>query len=284
MARKLLNGSVGEALAQAEKQLRLAGLEHTPAMDATLLMEKCLGKGHAWQLAHADDIICKDARKAFLGLVNSRAEGVPVAYLTGEWGFWTQHLKVNESVLVPRPETELIVERVVALYADETIDILDLGTGSGAIALAIASELVNARIVATDASESALEVARHNATENRIQNVSFRHGSWFKAVSGLRFDVIVCNPPYVAANDPLLAGSIRFEPPGALVAGNNGLADLEEVIVHASSYLLPGGRLLVEHGFEQGDAVRGLFGASGFGKVQTSRDLAGLERMTEGVI
>jgi release factor glutamine methyltransferase len=210
--------------------------------------------------------------------------GEPLAHLVGHREFWSLQLEVNRHVLVPRPETELLVERVLALASERRVrSVLDLGTGSGAIALAIASELPHCAVVATDCSAAALSVARRNARNLDLQSVDIRMGDWFQAVPGMQFDVIVSNPPYVSPDDPHLRGTdLRFEPQQALLAAENGLADIRKLVNSAGGYLESGGVLLLEHGCDQGENVRELLRRGGFGAIKTCRDLAGLERVTLG--
>ena len=191
---------------------------------------------------------------------------------------------MTPDVLIPRPETELLVEQALAhIPEDAEWTVADLGTGSGAIALAIATERPHCRLIATDNSAAALAVARANATRLGIANVEFRHGEWLKPLAGMRFDVIVSNPPYVRANDPhLTQGDVRFEPESALVAGADGLDAIRRIAADAVSYLRPGGWLLLEHGYDQAQSVRALLESHGYDMVASCRDTAGHERVTEG--
>jgi release factor glutamine methyltransferase len=211
-------------------------------------------------------------------LLARRARGEPIAYLVGTKGFWSLELEVTSGVLIPRPETELVVELALARLGD-TDRVLDLGTGSGAIALAIAKERPRCRVTASDVSATALDIARHNAARLSL-DARFIESDWFSAIEG-RFDVIVCNPPYVAADDPHL-GALVYEPRGALVAGHDGLGALRRVIADAPQHLVESGALIVEHGSTQGTAVRELFARAGFVAIATHRDLAGHERVTAG--
>ena len=265
--------------------LRQARIRIDPA-EAELLLAHALGKSHAWLLVHADDPVAADEAGSFLALVERRAAGEPVAYLTGSRGFWTLDLAVTPATLVPRPETELLVELALArIPVDVEMRIADLGTGSGAIALAIAKERPRARTVATDASGDALEVARTNAQRNRIGNVEFRHGDWCAPLAGETFDLIASNPPYIALGDPHLGeGDLRFEPPSALASGADGLDAIRAIVRDAPAHLRAGGWLLLEHGWEQGEAVRELLHEAGFADVATERDLEQRERMTLGRI
>ena len=253
-------------------------------IDAELLLLHLLGKPRSWLFGHDTDALDMGDVAAFEALVARREAGEPVAYLTGRRGFWTLELAVTPVTLIPRPETELLVERALErLPRDVDTRIADLGTGSGAIALALAKERPRARVIATDASEAALTVARANAAENGIDNTEFRHGSWFAPLAGERFDLIASNPPYIEADDPHLGeGDLRFEPMSALASGGDGLDDLRVIVGEAPSHLVDGGWLLVEHGWNQGAAVRALFADAGFIDIETARDLEGRERVTLG--
>ncbi len=252
--------------------------------DAALLLAHALGKPRSWLFAHADDALGEADAAHFEGLLARRAAGEPVAYLTGSRGFWTLELTVTPATLVPRPETELLVELALArLPADAPVRVADLGTGSGAIALAIAKERPRAQVLATDASSEALAVARGNADRNGIGNVAFRHGSWLQPLGEAAFDLIASNPPYIADGDPHLAqGDLRFEPPMALSCGPDGLDAIRTIIRDAPACLRPGGWLLLEHGWEQGEALRALLAEAGFVEVGTERDLEQRDRISLG--
>ena len=253
-------------------------------VDADILLVHVLARPRSWLFAHATDAVDAADAARFRELVARRAQGEPVAYLTGSRGFWTLALAVTPATLVPRPETELLVELALArLPADTDVRVADLGTGSGAIALAIASERPRARVVATDASPAALDVAHGNALRHGIGNVAFRDGSWLAPLAGERFDLIASNPPYIAEGDPHLAqGDLRFEPPMALASGADGLDDIRTIVNAAPAHLHPQGWLLLEHGWDQGAAVRALLLDAGFVDVATERDLEGRDRVTLG--
>jgi release factor glutamine methyltransferase len=268
--------SVADLLGQARRRI-------DPA-EADLLLAHALGRSRAWLLAHAgDDIAAPDAAR-FEALAERRLAGEPVAYLTGSRGFWTLDLAVTPATLVPRPETELVVELALArIPADADADVADLGTGSGAIALAIAKERPRARVVATDASAEALQVARGNAPRNGIDNVEFRHGDWFVPLAGVSFDLVAGNPPYIALGDPhLQEGDLRFEPASALSSGSDGLDAIRAIVRAAPAHLRAGGWLLLEHGLGQGEAVRALLRTAGLDDVATECDLEGRDRVTLG--
>lgn len=273
--------SIRDALASATARLRHTS--ETPDLDAGLLLAHVLGRPRSYLIAHSGDALSDADAAAFAGLVERRGEGEPVAYLTGRKGFWSLELEVAPAVLVPRPETELLVELALARLPPETgLRAADLGTGSGAIALALASERPRLAVVATDAHPAALAMARSNAARLQLGNVEFREGDWFGAFTAdERFDLLVSNPPYVAAGDPHLAG-LGHEPRAALAAGEDGLDALRRIAAGAPAHLLPGGHLLLEHGAYQGAAVRGLLLEAGFEDVEIHSDLAGHDRVTLG--
>lgn len=252
--------------------------------ESELLLGHALGRDRAWMFAHARDPLDHAARKRFDQLIESRMRGAPVAHLLGSRGFWTLSLRVTGDTLIPRPETELLVEAALARLPDGVpCRVADLGTGTGAIALSLARERPAAQVIATDASEAALEVARWNARENDIANVSFRSGDWCAPLAEERFDLIASNPPYIAEADPHLErGDLRFEPLSALASGADGLDAIRCIVRDAPGHLVAGGWLLLEHGFDQGDAVRALLLASGFVDVETLCDLETRDRVTLG--
>jgi len=250
--------------------------------EAALLLRHVLGVSDAWLVAHADDSIDPAHAAAFRDLVARRAHGEPVAYLTGTRGFHALALRVTPDVLIPRPETELLVDCALQrIPRDAECAVVDLGTGSGAIALAIAKARPRAKLVATDASNAALEVAHVNAARLAIDNVEFCQGDWCVPLGDARFDVIVSNPPYIAEGDPHLhEGDLRFEPVAALASGADGLDAIRIIIRDARAHLHEGGWLMFEHGFDQGPAVRELLAANGYADVFTERDLEDRERVS----
>jgi release factor glutamine methyltransferase len=263
---------------------RLGAASPSAALDAEILVAHAAGTGRSALAADPDRPLCPEELLALESLARRRLAGEPVAYLTGRQEFWSLELEVTPDVLVPRPETELAVERVLAALGDGGRPaVLDLGTGSGAIALAVADERPDAAVTATDVSAAALAVAQRNATRLGLRNLRFLEGSWFDPLAGSRFDVIVSNPPYVAAGDPALVALAR-EPRAALLGGIDGLDAIEAIVSAAPSHLEPGGWLIVEHGAAQGAAVRAHFAAAGLAAVATRRDLAGHERVTEGTL
>ena len=252
--------------------------------DAEALLLHVLGKPRSWLFAHADDALNLDVQTAFDALVARRAAGEPVAYLTGRRGFWTLELEVTPATLIPRPETELLVELALErLPRDATARVADLGTGSGAVALAIASERPQAQVVASDASAAALAVARRNAQRLGIANVRFAQGDWLAPLAGERFGLIVSNPPYIEAADPhLVQGDLRYEPASALASGADGLDDIRRIVADAPAHLEAGGWLLFEHGWNQGDAARALLSEAGYAQVFTAQDLEARDRVSGG--
>lgn len=252
--------------------------------EAEMLLQHALGRDRAWLFAHARDPMPPEVQQRFETLLAARVRGKPVAHLLGERGFWTLSLRVTADTLIPRPETELLVEAALArLPADVRVHVADLGTGSGAIALSLASERPAATVIATDASGAALGIARDNARRNEIANVSFRHGDWLAPLASERFDLIASNPPYIADDDPhLQQGDLRFEPPTALASGADGLDAIRRIVGDAPAHLHPGGWLLLEHGLEQGAAVRALLSMRGFVDVETLQDIEARDRVTLG--
>jgi len=273
---------IGESLREARE--RLAPLYDTARLDAELLLAHVLDRSRAWLHTWPESPLSRAELERFAQLVEKRRQGVPIAYLTGYCEFWSLELEVNPATLIPRPETELLVELALGhIPAGRMLQVADLGTGSGAIALAVARERPRCRIVATDRSEEALATARRNAALLGIEGISFRCGDWYEALQGERFDLILSNPPYVAEGDPhLQQGDLRFEPRPALAAGGDGLDAIRLLVRDGYHHLRPGGRLLLEHGFDQGIAVRGLMQQAGYREIATHRDLAGHERVTAG--
>ncbi len=253
--------------------------------EAELLLAHASGCPRVWLYAHADDVMPGGAKATFEALIARRVRGEPIAQLIGRQGFWSMDLRITPDVLIPRTDTELLVECAIAvLPSDAPRRVVDLGTGSGAIALAIASERPLTEVVAVDASNAALDVARGNAEllglSSRVRCV---HGDWFAGLDGERFDAILGNPPYLADDDPHLEqGDLRFEPRAALVSGSDGLDAIRAIVGNAPAYLHPNGWLMLEHGWQQGVAVRGLMETAGFAEVTTHRDIEDRERVTCG--
>ena len=271
-----------------EGAAKLARASSSPRLDAEVLLSDALGVPRSTLQVRADErVLDCDATDRYESHVTRRMHGEPVAYILGRKEFWSLELGVTPDVLIPRPETELVVERALARLPSATnvipaARVLDLGTGSGAIALAIAHERPNCEVVGVDASTAACGVAAANARRLRIANASFMTGCWYEPVAGQWFGLIVSNPPYIADDDPRIERDVRrYEPRVALYAGPDGLAALRAVIGRAAAHLTPGGWLVVEHGDTQGAAVRDLMTRAGLALVATTRDLAGLERVSE---
>ena len=265
-----------------EATARLPGEE--ARFEAEQLLLHALGVERAWLFAHATDAVDEAGCQRFEALLARRIEGQPLAYLTGQRGFWTLDLHVNAATLIPRPETELLVEQALArLPQGDLRRVADMGTGSGAIALSIASERPLATMIATDLHAATLAVAVKNAQAHALENVWFRRGDWTAALGRDRFDLIASNPPYIAAGDPHLArGDLRHEPPRALSAGADGLDAIRAIVSAAPRHLVPGGWLLLEHGLEQGAEARALLARAGFVEVETVQDLERRDRVTLG--
>jgi release factor glutamine methyltransferase len=257
-----------------QEALRTSGID---AREARLLLAAATGRSEASVLAHPEKTLLEMEKNRFLEMAARRAAGEPIAYILGHKEFYGLELTVNSAVLIPRPETELLVD--LALDRNPA-SVLDVGTGSGAIALAIKRHRPDARVVATDASAAALEVARRNAARFNLE-VDLRHGRWFEPVAGERFEAIISNPPYVVVGDPHLA-ALPYEPRLALLGGADGLDGFRVLAREAPAHLLPGGWLLVEHGEGQHEAVRGLLEAAGLETAASWPDLAGIPRVSGG--
>ena len=254
-------------------------------LDARLLVQHIVGIGHAQFLAHPERRLSHDEANAFMALVNRRANGEPLAYLTGEREFFGRSFAVTGDVLIPRPDTERLVLAALECAEARTnpLELHDLGTGSGAISITLALELSGATVTATDVSAPALSVAGRNA-QALGATVRFVASDWYAALASVRFDLIVSNPPYVAAGDPHLAqDGLPFEPDLALTDGGDGLACLRAIVAGAPACLAPGGRLLLEHGYDQAEAVREMLAVAGFVSIASLRDLSGHERVSGGV-
>jgi release factor glutamine methyltransferase len=259
----------------------LAPVLDEPSLDAGILLAFSLGVPRVRLKSHPEAQRTPADLERYLVLIERRARGEPLAYITGVREFWTLELHVNRAVLVPRPETELLVERALALKSAAAVQVLDLGTGSGAIALALAAERAAWSILATDASPAALAVARSNAQRLGLTQVTFAESHWFSGLGGRFFDLVISNPPYVAAGDAALL-ALKHEPRQALTPGEDALADLRVIIQGAPPHLYAGGWLALEHGATQAGAVAHELVARGFGSVRSHRDLAGHLRVTEG--
>lgn len=261
--------------------LALSGLV---PFEAKILLAHVLGCDRAWLAAHGDAQLTGEQAKAFEALARRRRDGEPVAYLTGRREFFGLDLEITPDVLIPRPETELLVEQALLwIAADAPARVLDLGCGSGAVALAIAHQRPLVRVLGADVAPAAVKLARRNATRLAIENVEFVVADWFDGVPRERFEVIVANPPYVAEADPHLeAGDLRFEPLAALTPGHDALAAIRTIIGAAPEHLAAHGALALEHGHDQSPPVQALLSSAGFVEVRSLRDLAGILRVTSG--
>jgi release factor glutamine methyltransferase len=259
----------------------LAPALEQPSLDAGILLAFSLGIARVRLKSHPEEPRTPAEQERYLVLIERRALGEPLAYITGVREFWTLELRVTREVLVPRPETELLVERALALGPARRARVADLGTGSGAIALALARERPQWQLIATDVSPAALAVARANAAALGCTQVEFRAGDWYRPLAGERFELLLSNPPYVAADDPALH-ELRHEPRLALTPGEDAFAALRALVLGAPQHLAEGGWLLLEHGATQAAELRAALVLAGFRHVRSHRDLAGHERMTEG--
>nr|WP_159465453.1 peptide chain release factor N(5)-glutamine methyltransferase [Scandinavium goeteborgense] len=261
---------------------RLANSE-SPRRDAEILLGHVTGKTRTYILAFDETTLTTEEGTQLETLLSRRVNGEPVAHLVGMREFWSLPLEVTPATLIPRPDTECLVEQALGRLPESPCDILDLGTGTGAIALALASERPDCRVTAVDFVADAVALATRNARSLGINNVTIAQSNWFSALEGKTFGMIVSNPPYIDEQDPHLAeGDVRFEPLSALVAADEGLADLAHIIQEGRRFLLPGGWMLLEHGWKQGPAVRELYIQAGYDEVETCRDYGGNERLTVG--
>lgn len=256
----------------------------TARLDAELLLTMVLDRRRSYLYSHPEQVLSNEQYEHFSQLLKQRQHGKPIAYLTGKQAFWSLTLAVNHAVLIPRPETELLVEKALSLFDRKAcIRVLELGTGSGAIALALAHERPHWQIMASDHAKSALAQAQHNATQLSIGNIRFIHSDWYQQLSKQVFDIIISNPPYLAENDPHLSrGDLRFEPISALASGEDGLTAIHQIIAQAPPFLAADGYLLLEHGYQQSDAVAQQLTAHHFHHIRHYKDLAGQPRMSIG--
>jgi release factor glutamine methyltransferase len=274
--------TVAEALRSGARSLDSSS--DSPRLDAELLLGKILGLARSGLIAHDRESLVREHEQAYMDLVERRRQGAPVAYLTGTREFWSLALRVTPAVLVPRPETEVLVELALErLPLDQPSSVLDLGTGSGAIALAIASERPRSRVTGVDISAPALDVAMQNSRELGLSHIDWRWGSWFAAVPGQRFDMIVANPPYIAAADPALE-KLTAEPQIALCDGATGLEALSAIAAGAAAHLHERGWLMMEHGSEQAPDVVRLLERHGFAGISSHLDFSGKPRVTLGTV
>ncbi|NWD77608.1 peptide chain release factor N(5)-glutamine methyltransferase [Pseudomonas gingeri] len=265
--------------------LRAADLPDSPTarLDAELLLAAALGKSRSYLHTWPEKIVSSEAALAFSDFLLRRRGGEPVAYILGQQGFWKLDLEVAPHTLIPRPDTELLVEAALELLPATPAQVLDLGTGSGAIALALANERPAWQVTAVDRVPEAVALAERNRQRLGLNNATVLNSHWFSALDGQRFQLIISNPPYIASSDPHLAqGDVRFEPASALVAGADGLDDLRLIIAQAPQHLLADGWLMLEHGYDQAEAVRELLSAQGFSDVHSRTDLGGHQRISLG--
>ena len=297
------------ALSLAESQLKAQGIEAKNAkLDVQLLLQHTLNVNHAWLISHENDALQANIRAVFEALLNRRLNGEPIAYILGAREFYGLNLKVTPDTLIPRPDTETLVEAALAKITlmvrqahherdllapvcpefvegreNDELRVLDLGTGTGAIALAIAKHRPQAHVTALDASQAALDIAIENAQYLNILNVKFILSDWFSALNTEKFDVIVSNPPYIEAADAhLKQGDLRFEPISALASGKDGLDDIRHIIKDAPPHLSPHGWLMLEHGYNQASKVAALLKQAGFSNMSHAKDLSGIDRVTIG--
>lgn len=261
----------------------LASISDTARLDVEVLLVHVLVVERSWLYTWPEHPLSPSQQSLFDDLIHRRKQGEPIAHLTGEREFWSLPLKVNSSTLIPRPDTETLVEKALSLSLPESARVLDLGTGTGAIALALASEKPAWQITAVDAVPAAVTLAIENAHHLNFQNIIVQQSDWFSELGNQQFDLIVSNPPYIDPDDQhLQQGDVRFEPQTALVSGDHGLADLQIIITAAIPHLLDSGWLLVEHGFEQAGSVRSLLKKGGFENVDTGLDLSEKDRISFG--
>lgn len=272
---------IGVAQLVKQTSLRLSS-QPEARLEAEILLAYCLEKPRVFLYTWPDHLITIEQQIKFEGLISRRSEGEPIAYILGYQEFWSLTLRVSPATLIPRSETELLVEQTLALITENNnLSILDLGTGSGAIALAIATERPACKVTATDYSTATLDIAKSNSEKHHITNVRFIQSNWLSALTGECFDIVVSNPPYIVQNDPhLQQGDLPYEPRNALVSRDNGLADIKTIIREAHQHLKPDGWLLLEHGYNQAKKVRALFEKQGFQSIRTESDYGGQPRVT----
>jgi release factor glutamine methyltransferase len=259
----------------------LAASSESAKLDAQVLLLNILQKPHSYLFTWPEQPLSIEQQQQFEHACQRRLNGEPVAHITGQREFWSLPLEVNSTTLIPRPDTETLVEQALQLPVPASAKVLDLGTGTGAIALALGSEMPSWQIIAVDRVDDAVALATRNQQRLAINNVQIKHSHWFSALGGEKFDLIVTNPPYIESSDiHLQQGDVRFEPLSALVADEDGLADIKQIITQSRDYLQAKGYLLIEHGFEQSSAVAAAFAAMGFTAIKTVKDLGNNDRVT----
>ncbi len=276
--------SIQSAIKQAEKQLAESRFNETPRLDAELLLSHLLQKSRTYLIAHSELTLTQAIQRQFETLLKQRQQGMPLAYLIGEKEFWSLCLKVTTDTLIPRPETESLVEQTLALLSSRPdATLLDLGTGSGAIAIALAHERPSWQIYASDFSKKALAVAKLNAKKYALENIEFLYSNWFDALPDIQFDAIVSNPPYIASDDShLIASEISHEPISALSSGKEGLDDIKIIVEQCPKFLKPGGLILIEHGYHQKAPVHALLNQAKLRNCFSVQDLQGHDRISGG--
>lgn len=282
MTKTLIMSTIKTLLANAANTL--TSHSDSPLLDAQVLLGFVLDKPRTYLCAWCDNTITDQQLIAFEALIKQRQQGTPIAYLTGTREFWSRDFTVTPDVLIPRPDTELLIELSLELIPkNQAVKLIDLGTGSGIIAVTLAAERPNTHVTAVDASLAALAVAKHNAQHHQLTNIEFYQSDWFANVPKSLFDLVISNPPYIDSDDEhLQQGDVRFEPKTALIAADQGLCDIQIIADKARSYLKPAGHLLIEHGYNQAPQVQAIFNALAYDKVQSYRDLSGQSRVTYG--
>lgn len=271
--------SIEHILKQAEQQLQT--VSDSARLDAEVLLSRVLNKNRSYFIAFAETNLTADEHQQFTALLSERLLGHPIAHITGQREFWSLDLEVNQHTLIPRPDTETLIEFVLENFPQDKLSIADLGTGSGAIALALASEKPQWSVLATDQSKDALATAQRNAKNHQLNNVSFRQGSWFQPLKKSHYDIIISNPPYIPQHDPhLQQGDVRFEPITALTSGDDGLDDIRHLINNANAFLCSDGWLILEHGYDQKQAIFTLLKDAGFQNISQRNDYGGNPRLS----
>lgn len=276
--------NIHQALQYGDQQLNATS--PSAALDTQVLLSHVLQCNSAYLFTWPEKNIEAKQFKLFQSLIQQRHQGTPIAHLTGQREFWSLNLSVNNSTLIPRPETETLVEFILENFNDkEHLKLLDMGTGTGAIAIALATERPRWNITACDISEQAIQLAEKNSTQHQTSNIQFIQSDWFNGITDNDFDIIVSNPPYIANDDVHLSqGDVRFEPKSALTSGKAGMDDIEHLCLHAKQYLKKNGCLIVEHGYDQKQAVSECFTKKNYFEIEQQQDLSGHTRMTAGKI